>query len=103
MIAIFEQRYGLDSEGQKTRFYYTKESVGLAAGFLIAALHNAGLASLTHTPSPMGFLRKILDRPVNEKPFLLLVTGYPAEGAMVPRITRKPPREYIHFREGGGT
>ena len=73
--------------------------MGLAAGFLIAALHNAGLASLTHTPSPMAFLNRILDRPANEKPFLLLVTGYPADGARVPDITRKDPGQYIRFRE----
>ena len=99
LIVIFEQRYGLDEQGNKVRYYYTKESVGLAAGFLIAALHNAGLASLTHTPSPMGFLNKILGRPANEKPFLLLVTGYPAKEAMVPLIVRKDPSEFIHFRE----
>lgn len=99
LIVIFEQRHGLDDEGGKTRYYYTKESVGLASGFLIAALHNAGLASLTHTPSPMGFLNKILDRPANEKPFLLLVTGHPAAGATVPVITRKDPKQYIRYRE----
>ncbi len=99
LIVIFEQRYGIDQDGSKKRYFYTKESVGLAAGFLIAALHNAGLASLTHTPSPMAFLNKILDRPANEKPFLLLVTGYPADGALVPDITRKSPEQYIRFRE----
>jgi iodotyrosine deiodinase len=99
LIVIFEQRYGFDQDGDKKRFYYTKESVGLAAGFLIAALHNAGLASLTHTPSPMAFLNRILDRPANEKPFLLLVTGYPADGALVPDITRKIPEQYIRFRD----
>ena len=99
LIVIFEQRHGFDEDGTKKRYYYTKESVGLAAGFLIAALHNAGLASLTHTPSPMAFLNKILDRPANEKPFLLLVTGYPADGARVPDITRKVPEQYIRFRE----
>jgi nitroreductase len=99
LIVIFEQRYGLGPDGEKIRYYYTKESVGLASGFLIAALHNAGLASLTHTPSPMGFLNKILERPGSEKPFLLLVAGYPAEGAMVPDITRKDPVDFIHFRE----
>lgn len=101
LIVIFEQRYGLDDKGNKKRFYYTKESVGLAAGFLIAALHQAGLASLTHTPSPMGFLNKILERPASEKPFLLLVTGYPANGAKVPNITRKTADQYIRFRSGG--
>ncbi len=103
LIVIFEQRYGLDPEGEKTRFYYTKESIGLASGFLIAAVHNAGLASLTHTPSPMGFLNRILERPGSEKPFLLLVVGYPAEGAMVPGITRKDPDQFIHFREADVT
>jgi len=103
LIVIFEQRYGLDSDGEKTRHYYTKESVGLASGFLIAALHNSGLASLTHTPSPMGFLNRILERPGSEKPFLLLVVGYPAEGAMVPGITRKDPDQFINFREADAT
>ena len=103
LIVIFEQRYGLGPDGEKIRYYYTKESVGLAAGFLIAALHGAGLASLTHTPSPMGFLNKILERPGNEKPFLLLVAGHPAPGATVPCITRKLPEQYIRFRTGGNT
>ena len=103
LIVIFEQRYGLDADGEKTRHYYTKESVGLASGFLIAAVHNAGLASLTHTPSPMGFLNGILERPGSEKPFLLLVVGYPAEGAMVPGITRKDPAQFINFREADVT
>jgi len=99
LIVIFEQRYGVDDHGEKIRYYYTKESVGLASGFLIAALHNAGLATLTHTPSPMNFLNRVLERPGSEKPFLLLVAGYPAEGATVPDITRKDPAEYINFRE----
>jgi iodotyrosine deiodinase len=99
LIAIFEQRHSLDGDGNKVRHYYTKESVGLAAGFLIAALHNVGLASLTHTPSPMKFLNDILERPSSEKPFLLLVTGYPAEGAEVPDITRKGARDILNFRE----
>jgi nitroreductase len=98
LIVIFEQRYGLNEDGSKKRFYYTKESVGLAAGFLIAALHHAGLASLTHTPSPMAFLNRILDRPAREKPFLLLVTGHPAAGARVPDIKRKTPDQYLRFR-----
>ncbi len=72
------------------KHYYPTESVGIAAGMLIAALHTAGLATLTHTPSPMKFLNEILDRPKNERPFLLLVTGYPAPGAEVPDIRRKP-------------
>jgi len=100
LIVIFEQRYGLDENGRKIHYYYTKESVGLAAGFLIAALHQAGLASLTHTPSPMAFLNRILDRPPAEKPFLLLVAGHPAPGATVPDITRKPPEQYLKVRPG---
>ncbi len=98
LIVIFEQRHGWDDEGRKVRYYYTKESVGLAAGFLIAALHRAGLATLTHTPSPMGFLNGILERPANEKPFLLLVAGHPAPAATVPAISRKAPEEYIKLR-----
>jgi iodotyrosine deiodinase len=78
--------------------YYVKESVGLAAGLLIAAIHNAGLASLTHTPSPMDFLREILGRPSNERPFLLIPVGYPAEGVTVPDIARKTPDQFIEWR-----
>ena len=97
LIAIFSQKFTLDEEGRKHKNYYTSESVGIATGFLIAALHNAGLATLTHTPSPMTFLRKILKRPDHEKPFLLLVTGYPADDAMVPDITRKPVEQFLSF------
>ena len=99
LIVVFEQRHGLTPDGERIQHYYSKESVGLATGFLIAALHNAGLATLTHTPSPMGFLNEILERPSNEKPFLLLVTGHPADGVTVPDITRKNPEQYIHFRQ----
>jgi hypothetical protein len=77
--------------------YYVNESVGIATGFLIAALHNAGLVSLTHTPSPMGFLNSILNRPSDEKPFLLLVTGFPAEEAQVPVIHKKSLEEIATF------
>ena len=98
LIAVFEQRRGEDAEGRPVRHYYTKESVGLACGFLIAALHDAGLAVLTHTPSPMNFLNRILDRPPREKPFLLLVTGRPAPDARVPRITRKERDEILGVR-----
>lgn len=98
LIVIFEQRQGRTTGGERIRHYYTKESVGLAAGFLIAALHDAGLATLTHTPSPMGFLNTILERPTHEKPFLLLVVGHPAPDATVPRITRKRPDEIMRFR-----
>ncbi|GAC1632335.1 MAG: nitroreductase family protein [Nevskia sp.] len=90
LIAIFYERHGLDAAGRKFKTYYAPESVGIATGLLIAALHHAGLATLTHTPSPMGFLREILHRPVNETPYLLLVTGYPAAGVTVPDIRRKP-------------
>lgn len=90
LIAIFAQSYGLTPEGRKIKHYYVSESVGIATGFLIAALHHAGLATLTHTPSPMGFLNTILARPEHERPFLLLVVGYPADGVTVPAITKKP-------------
>ena len=90
LIAIFYQRHGLRADGTKFKTYYAPESVGIATGILITALHQAGLVTLTHTPSPMGFLRDILKRPVNETPFLLLVAGYPADGVSVPDIHRKP-------------
>lgn len=89
LIAIFEEKYSVDFNGVQHKNYYTKESVGIATGILITALHNSGLATLTHTPSPMNFLNKILARPKNEKPFLLLVVGYPKEGTKVPNIKRK--------------
>lgn len=98
VIAVFLERYGVDADGEKTKNYYMPESVGIACGFLIAALHQAGLATLTHTPSPMGFLNKILDRPKRERPYLLLVVGYPAAGAQVPDIERKPLDETITWR-----
>src|SRR5262245_36034993 len=85
LIAVFAERTGRLPDGRKVKHYYVPESVGIAVGFLIAALHHAGLATLTHTPSPMGFLNDILGRPENEKPFLLLVVGHPAEGCVVPR------------------
>ncbi len=94
LIVVFEIDYGLDpgapSEPERRiKHYYVKESVGLATGLLIAGLHQAGLACVTHTPNPMGFLSRILGRPRNEKPFLLLPVGYPAEGCMVPDLQRK--------------
>ncbi len=88
LIAIFAEKYELRGE-EKLKNYYVTESVGIATGILITALHHAGLATLTHTPSPMGFLNEILDRSPNERPFLLLVVGYPAADALVPDITRK--------------
>jgi iodotyrosine deiodinase len=98
LIAIFSQPYGVLHDGRKVKHYYAVESVGIATGLLIAAVHHAGLVSLTHTPSPMGFLNDILARPANEKPFLLLVIGYPQDRAMVPDITRKPLQEIASWR-----
>ncbi len=98
LIVVFEQRHGQDEDGTRVQHYYTRESVGLACGFLIAALHDAGLATLTHTPSPMHFLNRVLGRPGREKPFLLLVVGHPAANATVPRITRKSPAEIMGIR-----
>jgi iodotyrosine deiodinase len=101
LVAIFRLDYGLshDAEGHETKIkhYYVMESVGIAAGLLLAALHMAGLATLTHTPSPMGFLTKILNRPKNEKPYLLVPVGYPAHGATVPRITKKLLAEVLEM------
>ncbi len=90
LIVVFKIDYGISPDGGKIKHYYVNESVGIASGMLLAALHNAGLATLTHTPNPMGFLTEILERPKNEKPFLLIPTGYPADGAEVPDISRKP-------------
>jgi nitroreductase len=90
LIAVFGQSYGALPDGRKVKHYYVQESVGIAVGFLIAALHHAGLATLTHTPSPMGFLNEILGRPANERPYLLLVVGYPAADCRVPAIGKKP-------------
>jgi nitroreductase len=90
LIAIFVRKWGRDDAGHKVKHYYPAESVGIATGILITALHTAGLATLTHTPSPMGFLNEILGRPADtERPFLLLVTGHAADGARVPDIERK--------------
>ncbi|MDA7518940.1 nitroreductase family protein [Akkermansiaceae bacterium] len=88
LIAIFQKSKVLDETGEEVKVYYPKESLGIATGFLISALHQAGLATLTHTPSPMKFLNEILERPSGEKPFLLLVVGYPAEGCQVPAIEK---------------
>lgn len=88
LIVVFRKIYDLEN-GEKKNNYYVTESVGLACGFLLGAIHQAGLVSLTHTPSPLNFLQKILNRPSNEKPFLLIPVGYPAEDAQVPLITRK--------------
>jgi len=97
LIAVFLQKFGRLPDGRKVKHYYPVESTGLAAGILITALHQAGLACLTHTPSPMGFLNEVLDRPKSERPFLLLVTGYPAKDAMVPDIGRKQLDDFVSF------
>jgi nitroreductase len=98
LIAVFAERYGLTPEGERRARYYVSESVGIATGFLLAALHHAGLVALTHTPSPMGFLSELLERPANERPMMLVVTGYPAAEARVPRLRRKSLRETATFR-----
>jgi nitroreductase len=99
LIAVFIRRFERRPDGSKRKHYYTDESVGLATGLLLAAVHHAGLVSLTHTPSPMKFLNEILGRPKDlERPFLLLVVGYPAPGAKVPEIARKPLAEVATFK-----
>ncbi len=97
LIVVFEQAYGLGEPGvgRKIKHYYARESVGIAVGILLAALAHAGLASLTHTPSPMGFLGRILQRPRNERAYVVIPVGYPAAGATVPAITRKPLDEVL--------
>ena len=97
LIAIFGKSHSLLSDGRRVKNYYVNESVGIATGFLIAAIHNAGLVSLTHTPSPMGFLNGILHMPPEAKPFLLLVVGYPSENAQVPEIPKKSLAEIATF------
>ena len=100
LVAVFIRRFDRRPDGSKVKHYYTDESVGLATGLLIAACQRAGLATLTHTPSPMGFLNEVLGRPKDlERPFLLLVVGYPAADARVPRIRRKPVEEVASFIE----
>ena len=97
LIAVFLQKYGELPDGRKVKHYYPAESTGLATGILITALHRAGLATLTHTPSPMKFLNEILGRPRSERPFLLLVAGYPADDAEVPDIQRKALDEFTSW------
>ena len=99
LIVIFAQAHGLRPDGGKVKHYYVQESVGIATGFLIAALHQSGLATLTHTPNPMGFLNTVLGRPTNERAFLILVVGKPANGASIPAITKKPLEEIATFLE----
>jgi iodotyrosine deiodinase len=97
LIIVFKKSYDLDVDEKKANTYYATESCGLACGFLLAAIHNAGLVALTHTPSPMNFLSKILNRPVNEKPFLLIPVGYAAEECWIPDIQRKNLEEIAQF------
>ncbi len=99
LIIIFKRAYEIDPDGKKHQNYYVNESVGLACGFLLTAIHELGLVALTHTPSPMDFLTKILNRPSNERPFLLIPVGYPAEDATVPNISRKSKNEVIAWYE----
>ena len=98
LIAIFAKSFDVLPDGRKVKQYYSQESVGIACGILITAVHNAGLVSLTHTPSPMSFLNRILGRPNNERPFLLLVVGYPEEGAKVPNIKKKFLGEIVTYK-----
>ncbi|WP_420407699.1 nitroreductase family protein [Hoeflea sp.] len=98
LIAVFAQRWSLNDEGDRVKHYYVPESVSIAIGLLIASLHSAGLATLTHTPSPMGFLNRICGRPDNEKPLVLLVVGHPAEGSRVPAISRKDESEILYWK-----
>lgn len=100
LIVIFGEKFSKDEDGNKQKNYYVSESVGIATGILITALHNAGLATLTHTPAPMKFLNELVGRPATEKPFMILVTGYPAENTEVPKISRKPLQEIASFIEG---
>ncbi|MFQ5675300.1 MAG: nitroreductase family protein [bacterium] len=97
LIVIFAQGHEVLEDGQKSKNYYVQESVGIATGILITAIHNAGLVSLTHTPSPMGFLNRILGRPSNERPYLILVVGFPADDAKVPDIRKKSLEEIATF------
>ena len=99
LIVVFKRIYEINAEGEKHNNYYVNESVGIACGFLLTAIHEAGLVTLTHTPSPMDFLSELLERPQNERPYLLLPVGYPAEGATVPDIGRKSLEEVaVWFR-----
>jgi nitroreductase len=98
LIVVFEQPWSYDADGEKRKNYYVRESVGIAVGFLLLALHSAGLATLTHAPSPMGFLKEILERPDNERPFLLIPVGYPAPDAEVPALEKKALGDIAEFR-----
>ena len=98
LIAVFAERYGITETGARRTHYYVQESVGIACGMLLTALHMAGLATLTHTPSPMGFLQELLGRPANERAIMLVVVGWPADDATVPQLVRKPLEAIATFR-----
>ena len=98
LVVVFRKAHGLTPEGEKTTYYYTQESVGIAVGLFIAAIHRMGLVTLTHTPNPMGFLADLLERPQNERAYLIMPVGYPAAGARVPDIQRKALEEIAVFR-----
>ena len=100
LIVIFRRIYEIE-RGEKRNNYYVNESVGIATGMLLTAIHQAGLVALTHTPSPMNFLARILMRPTNERAYLLIPVGYPAKDAKVPNLSRKPLEEVAHFFEAG--
>ena len=95
IVVLFEERYGVTADGDRRHHYYVKESCGIAAGMFITALHHMGLVTLTHTPSPMAFLTKVLGRPANERPFVLFPVGYPEPGCLVPDLARKPLDEIM--------
>jgi iodotyrosine deiodinase len=100
LVVVFKELHGVRSDGTKVTNYYVNESVGIACGLFIAALHTMGLATLTHTPSPMGFLSALLGRPANEKPYVVFPIGYPAAGAAVPNLRRKPLDEVVQWNRG---
>jgi nitroreductase len=102
IVVVFEQVYGIGNDGRRIKHYYTKESVGIACGLFITALHNMGLVTLTHTPSPMGFLREILGRPSNERPYILFPIGYPTSGCRVPALERKGLDQVTVWNPPGG-
>ncbi len=97
IIVVMKKSYDFDENGKKANNYYVSESVGIAAGFLLMAIHNAGLVALTHTPSPMNFISKALNRPENERPYLLIPVGFPAENTMVPDLSRKSKDDIIEY------
>jgi nitroreductase len=100
LVVCFAESYGVDDEGETIKNYYVQESVGIACGLFITAVHQMGLATLTHTPSPMNFLSEILDRPSNERPYILFPVGYPAEDASVPDLNRKPLDAIVQWNDG---